>query len=130
MIELDAKTATTYAEALRYEPKPEKNCLGFWKHKEDWAEWVFDVSAPGKFEVVVYYGSGAGDVGNRAAVLVNEHTLELDIADTGGYQNWKEVKLGTVELKTKGENKLAIVPLELKGAALMDVQKVVLRPVK
>jgi hypothetical protein len=35
-----------------------------------------------------------------------------------------------VELKTKGENKLAIVPLELKGAALMDVQKVVLHPVK
>lgn len=130
MIELEAKTATTYAEALRYEPKPEKNCLGFWKHKEDWAEWVFDVSVPGKFEVVLHYGSGAGEVGNRAAVLVNEHTFEFDIADTGGYQNWKELKLGTVELKTKGENRLAIVPLALKGAALMDVQKVVLHPVK
>ena len=127
---LEAKTATTYAEALRYEPKPEKNCLGFWKHAEDWAEWVFDISVPGKFEVVLHYGSGAGDVGNRAAVLLNEHTLEFDIADTGGYQNWKEQKLGTVELKTKGENKLAIIPLELKGAALMDVQKVVLNPVK
>lgn len=130
LIELEAKSATTYAEALRYEPKPEKNCLGFWKHEEDWAEWVFDVSVPGKFDVVLHYGSGAGDVGNRAAILVNEHTLEFDIAGTGGYQIWKELKLGTVELKTKGENKLAIVPLALKGPALMDVQKVVLHPVK
>jgi hypothetical protein len=61
---------------------------------------------------------------------VNQHTLEFDIADTGGYQKWKELKLGTVELATKGENKIAIIPLELKGAALMDVQKVMLHPVK
>jgi len=129
-IQLDASTATTYAEALRYEPRPEKNCLGFWKHKDDWAEWVFEVSTPGKFEVVVHYGSGGGNAGNRAALLVNQHTLEFDIADTGGYQKWKELKLGTVELATKGENKIAIIPLELKGAALMDVQKVMLHPVK
>ncbi|MCB1202919.1 MAG: hypothetical protein KDN18_01570 [Verrucomicrobiae bacterium] len=129
-VQLDAKSATTYAEALRYEPKPEKNCLGFWKLEEDWAEWVFDVSVPGKFEVVLHYGSGAGDVGNRAAILLNEHTLEFDIADTGGFQNWKELKLGTVELNTKGVNKLAIVPVALKGKALMDVQKVMLHPVK
>jgi len=129
-IQLDAKTATTYAETLRYEPKPEKNCLGYWKMKEDWAEWVFDVSAPGKFEVVLSYGSGAGDQGSRAALLINENTLEFDVADTGGFQKWKEVKLGTVELKTKGENRLAIVPLELKGVALMDVQKIVLNPVR
>ncbi len=129
-IELLAKSATTYAEALRYEPKPEKDCLGFWKHPEDWAEWVFDVSAPGKFEVVLHYGSGAGNNGSRAAVLLNEHTFEFAVEDTGGFQNWREVKLGTVELKTKGESKLAIVPLELKGAALMDVKKVVLNPVK
>ncbi|PAW64276.1 MAG: hypothetical protein B9S36_02880 [Verrucomicrobiia bacterium Tous-C2TDCM] len=130
LIELEAKTATTYAEALRYEPKPEKNCLGFWKHKEDWAEWVFEVSAPGTFEVTLHYGNGGGNVGNRAAVLINERTLEFDISDTGGYQQWKELKLGKVELKTQGENKLAIVPLELNGAALMDVRKVVLQPVK
>ncbi len=129
-IQLDAKTATTYAEALRYEPKPEKNCLGFWKHKEDWAEWVFEVSTPGTFEVILHYGSGAGNVGNRAALLVNEHTFEFDIADTGGYQNWREIQVGTVELTTKGENKIAIIPLDLKGGALMDVQKVILHPVK
>lgn len=128
-ITLDAKTATTYAETMRYEPKPEKDCLGFWKLKEDWAEWVFDVSAPGKFDIVLHYGSGSGEAGNRAALLVNDQTFEFAAEDTGGFQNWKELKLGTVELKTKGENHIAIVPVELKeGSALMDVRKVVLTP--
>lgn len=127
-IELPAKSATTYAETMRYEPKPEKDCLGFWKSKEDWAEWVFDVSSPGRFEVVLHYGCGSGVEGSRAAVLVNEHTFEFPVADTGGFQNWSEARLGTVELQTKGENRLAIVPLELMGNALMDVRKIVLTP--
>ncbi len=129
-IELLAKSATTYAEALRYEPQSGKDCLGYWQHPEDWAEWVFDVSAPGTFDVVLHYGCGNGSAGGRAALLLNEHTFEFPIEDTGGFQNWRELKLGTVELKAKGESKLALVPLELKGPALMDVRKVVLTPVK
>lgn len=128
-IELTAKSATTYSESMRYEPKPEKNCLGFWKEQEDWAEWVFDVSQPGQFEVLLEYGCGSGKADSRAAVLINDQTLEFTIADTGGYQSWREISVGTVHLKTKGENHLAILPLKLTGAALMDVRKVLLRPV-
>ncbi len=128
-IELHAKSATTYAEALRYEPQPEKNCLGFWKFAEDWAEWVFDVSVPGEFDLVLHYGCDQGSAGGRAVLLLNDHSVEFSTEDTGGFQSWRELSLGRVELKNKGENKLALVPLELKGAALMDVQKVVLTPV-
>jgi hypothetical protein len=129
-IHLDAKTATTYAKEMRYEPKPEKNCLGYWKHQEDWAEWVFDVSAPGEFDLTLYYGCGSGSEGSKVAVLLNDQTLEFSVEDTGGFQNWRELRLGKVALNTKGENKLAIVPIEKKGAAVMDVQKVVLNPVR
>lgn len=128
-IVLEAKTATTYATTMRYEPKPEKNCLGFWKEKDDWAEWVFDADKPGKFELAIHYGAGDGSTGGRAAVLVNDQTKEFMIESTGGFQNWKELKLGTVEIATEGENRVAIVPLELAGAALMDVSKITLTPV-
>lgn len=126
---LDAKSATTYAEMMRYEPKPEKDCLGYWKLKEDWAEWVFDVSAPGEFELIVHYGCGSGSEGSRVAVLLNDQTVEFDVEDTGGFQSWKEIKLGSVDLEVKGENRLAIVALEKKGAAIMDIKKVMLNPV-
>lgn len=129
-IELEAKSATTYAVEMRYEPSVEKNCLGYWKQKDDWAEWVFDVNDPGTFEVSVFYGCGNGNEGSKVAVLANEKTMEFTVEDTGGFQKWREVKLGEIVLNEKGENHLAIVPLDLKGKSVMDIQKVVLKSTK
>lgn len=125
---LEAKTATTYSEMMRYEPKPEKNCLGFWIHEEDWAEWVFDVSTPGEFDITVTYGCGNGNEGSEVAVYVNDQTREFTVGDTGGFQSWKEVKLEKVKLEVEGENKIAIVPQSKAKKAVMDIQKIVLTP--
>lgn len=129
MITLEARSATTHSEMMRYEDKPEKNCLGFWTLKEDWAEWVFEVNAPGEFDVMLHYGSGAGNQGSRAALLLGLQKVEFGIEDTGGFQKWRQLPLGKIRIETKGWNRLAIVPLELKGPALMDIQKIVLTPV-
>lgn len=129
-IQLEAKTATTYSEKMRYEPKPEKNCLGFWADEKDWAEWKFDVSTPGKFKVVLTQGCGGGNGGSEVAVLIDGQTLRFKVEETGGFQNWKDRDLGEVDLKIEGEHKLAIKPITKTGKAIMDVQKVVLTPVK
>ncbi len=130
LIHLDAKTATTYSEKMRYEPKPEKNCLGFWVDEKDWAEWKFDVSSPGKFQVTLTQGCGNGNGGSEVAVLIDGQTFRFTVEETGGFQNWKERELGVVEFKLEGEHKLAIKPLSKAAKAIMDVQKVVLTPVK
>jgi len=127
-INLEAKSATTYAENMRYEPKEEKNCLGFWNDENDWAEWIFEVTAPGKFNVTVHYGCGNGNEGSEVAVLVNDQILKFTVEDTGGFQNWKAVDLGTVDLGIAGENKVAIVPQTKKAKGIMDIQQVVLTP--
>lgn len=129
-IQLDAKTATTYAEMMRYEPQENKNCLGYWIHEEDWAEWVFDLNEPGKFEVTMKYGCGTGNEGSEVAILVNDQTLKLNVEDTGGFQEWVEVSLGEVDLSTKGKQKLAVVPQKKAGKAVMDIRHIVLTPVK
>ncbi len=130
LIHLEAKTATTYSEQMRYEPKPEKNCLGYWVDEKDWAEWKFDVSSPGKFRVTLTLGCGNGNGGSEVAVLIDDRKFRFTVEETGGFQNWKERELGEVEFKLEGEHKLAIVPLNKTGKAIMDVQKVVLTPVK
>ena len=127
-ITLEARTATTYSEEMRYEPKPEKDCLGFWRSEKDWAEWIFDVNSPGEFELILDYGCGNGNEGSEVAVLVNDKTFKFTVEDTGGFQTWKQLSLGKVKLETEGENKLAIVPLSKKVKAVMDVKKVSLTP--
>jgi hypothetical protein len=128
-IHLLAKTATTYSEKLRYEPKTEKNCLGFWTMKEDWAEWNFDISTPGEFEVTMVYGCGTGNGGSDVNVMIDGETLPFKVEETGGFQNWKEVSIGTVKLDVTGIHKLAVVPENQAGKAIMDIQKIVLTPV-
>ncbi len=129
-IELHAKAAATFSENMRFEPKPEKNCLGFWTSEDDWAEWVFDVSDPGKFRISVVQGCGDGNGGSEVALLINDSTYKFQVEETGGFQNWKSVSLGVVELAHVGEHKVAIKPLNKTGKAVMDVQKVVLTPVR
>ena len=76
-IELHAKSATTFATKMRYEPKPEKDCLGFWSEIDDWAEWQFDVSTPGTFRLELDQGCGEGPrvLRRRFGWSQNEPTL-------------------------------------------------------
>lgn len=127
-ITLEAKTATTYAEMMRYEPKEEKNCLGYWIHEDDWAEWKFDISSPGKFNVTLTYGCGGGNEGSEVAVYINGQTRTFTVEDTGGFQAWKDIELEQVSLDVIGENKIAIVPKSKAKKAVMDVHKIVLTP--
>lgn len=129
-IELHAKTAATYSEKMRFEPKSEKNCLGFWTEADDWAEWTFAVTEPGKFRIDLVQGCGDGNGGSEVAVLVNDSTFKFQVEETGGFQNWKSRQLGVVELAHPGDHRVAIKPLNKAGKAVMDVQKVVLTPVR
>ncbi len=125
---LEAGSATTYSEKMRYEPKEEKNCLGFWTEVEDWAEWVFDVTTTGKFQMSVFYGCGDGAGGSEVALYLNDQTHGFTVEETGGFQEWKELDLGTVSLDAPGKNKLAVIPKSKGAKAIMDIQKIVLTP--
>ena len=130
-IELHARDAATHSEKMQYEAKPEKNCLGYWVHPEDWAEWNFHVSMPGKFKVSLVHGCGNKSGGSEVALLTsNDQVLKFTVKETGGFQNWKTLELGTVELNEEGPHRVVVQPLSKPGAAVMDIRKVVLTPVK
>ena len=127
-VALHAKDATTWSESMRYEPKPEKNCLGFWSDPQDFAEWEFTVDKPGKFAVTVHQGC-AGGGGSEVALLLEKQELKFKVQDTGGYQNWTPVSVGELKIDKPGTYRLAVKPQSKNGGAVMDVQKVVLAPV-
>ena len=126
---LEAKTATTWSENMRYEPKPEKNCLGFWTSEDDMAEWEFQAVKPGRYKVSVFQGCGTGNEGSEVAVKLGGQELKFTVKDTGGFQNWQEAQVGEIEIKDKGLQRLVIDPVTKTKSAVLDVQKVVLTPV-
>ena len=126
-IRLHAKGATVHGQSLRYEPEPHKNVLGYWTNVADWAEWEFEVTAPGIYEVEIQQGCGNGSGGAEVAVEIGDQALTFTVAETGHFQNMIQRAIGTVEL-TAGKHHLAVKPRTKPGAAVMDLRRVVLRP--
>ena len=127
LIRLNAKDATTFSKKMRYEPKKEKDCLGFWTEVDDWAEWNFAVHDGGKFQLEVFQGCGGGNHGSEVSVWINQKEYNFKVADTGGFQSWQAQNLGTVEIDD-GRHIVTIKPKTKTGKAVMDIQKIVLRP--
>jgi hypothetical protein len=126
---LEAASATTWSENMRYEPKPEKNCLGFWTSADDFAEWDFDVVKPGRYKVTVVHGCGTGNEGSEVAIKLGGQELKFTVKDTGGFQKWSEMPVGEVEIKSAGKQHLVIDPVTKVKSAVLDVHKVLLTPV-
>lgn len=128
-IVLEANSATTWSETMRYEPKPEKNCLGYWTSEDDFAEWQFEVVKPGRYKVTVVHGCGTGNEGSEVAVKLGTQELKFTTKDTGGFQNWQEAQVGEIEINSGGLQRLVIDPVNKVSKAVLDVQKILLTPV-
>ncbi|QNN24653.1 alpha-L-fucosidase [Planctomycetales bacterium ZRK34] len=125
-ITLAAHDALTHGKMLRYEPQPHKNTVGYWVEADDYVEWNFQVDKPGEYEVIVYQGCGKGHGGSEAAVHIGGKTLNFTVEDTGGFQNFVERDLGTVNL-SPGDQTLSIKPIRKAKLAVMDVRRVTLK---
>jgi arylsulfatase A len=125
---LHARDVTIHGTTVRYEPKPEKNTIGFWTKKEDWVSWDFEIARPGKFRVLILQGCGKGSGGAEVAFTVDDaQTLKHTVEDTGGFQNFVERNIGTIELGA-GKHTLSVKPQTKPGHAVMDLRQVVLKP--
>jgi hypothetical protein len=125
---LHARDASVHGPNIRYEPKPEKNTIGYWTRAEDWVSWEFEVTKAGKFTVEVTQGCGAGNGGSAVEFKADEQALEMIVDDTGGFQNWKKREIGTMTLPA-GKHTLTVKAKAKLHGAVMDLQQVVLKPV-
>jgi arylsulfatase A-like enzyme len=124
-IRLFAKDARIHGTKARYEPEPHKNTIGYWTVPEDWVSWDFEVARAGRYEVEVQQGCKEG--GSEVAVEIAGQTLAFTVVGTGHFQHFIQKTLGTVDLAA-GAQTLAVKPRAKRGAAVMDLRRVVLRP--
>jgi arylsulfatase A-like enzyme len=125
-VRLFARDATVHGQTLRYEPEPHKNTLGFWTEAGDWAEWKFAAPRAGRYEIELQQGCAGG--GSEVVVEVGGAALAYTVRDTGHFQQFIQAVVGEVDLPA-GEQRLAVKVKKKAGAAVMDLRRVVVRPV-
>jgi len=126
-IRLLARDARAHGSKLRYEPEPWKDTLGYWVAVEDWAEWSFTVPQAGRYEVEVLQGCGGGNAGSEVEVRVGNQPLRFTVRETGHFQNFIQLTVGELDL-VAGPQTLSLHPVTKAKDAVMDVRRVVLRP--
>ncbi len=131
-IYLKASDANTNGEKIRYEPQTFKNTVGYWVGKQDYAEWKLAVAQPGKYNVGILQGCGAGQGGSQAKLtLANDgksSELPFEVLETGHFQNFQWRHLGQLDVDSAGTYTLKLEPIEIKKNALMDVRAIHLVP--
>lgn len=129
-IVLHSSKATAHGEKLHYEELEIKNTLGFWVNQSDWAEWGFEVTRSGTFDIHVWQGCGTGSGGSEVAMVAAGQTVRFTVEETGGFQDFKERVVGRVKFEKPGPQHLEVRAEKKPGLAVMDLRLVVLVPVK
>jgi arylsulfatase A len=124
---LHARDAKVHGSKLQYEAAPQKDTLGFWVQKGDWAEWQFDAPHAGTFEVELLLGCGKGSGGAEVAVSIAGQSLRLTVEETGHFQRFVPHAIGTVFLVEAGRYTVDVKARSKPGPAVMDLRRVVLR---
>ena len=125
---IPSSTADVFGVMLRYEPLPNKDTIGYWVKKDDWASYEFTLKKPGRFHLVPHVGCGTSG-GSLVHFEVAGQTLPLKVSGTGHFQNFVPQNLGIVTLDKPGRYILTVKPQQLVGVAVMDVRRIELKPV-
>ncbi len=131
---LPAHLAVTAGEKIRYEPQTYKNTVGYWTGRQDQATWQLHCREPGRFNVGLLQGCGRGQGGSLARIEVQladsaepppaAQVVQLEVLETGHFQNFQWRQVGSVTLAAPGIYTLKILPEKIQKAALMDVRAI------
>jgi alpha-L-fucosidase len=108
-ISLPAGDARLHGSDIQQESIGGQENIGYWTQPEDWGDWEFKVTTPGKFEVSAEV---AGPDAASFDLTVGESRLRATANSTGSYERFEIVKLGAVEISTAGAQTLAVHPVK------------------
>jgi alpha-L-fucosidase len=101
-----AGEAQLHASKLKHETANDN--LGYWTDANDWAEWPFEVTKPGKFNVVLEMSS----TGTAALELsAGGQKLRVRFPGTGDYKKYQTIEAGPFELAA-GKTSLSVKPVK------------------
>ena len=127
-VTLFAHQAVPHGKKLRYEPELHKNVLGYWTEVDDWAHWELNIPKDGIYEIEVQCGCGSGNGGSQVALSIGDQSFDWVVPDTGHYQNMVYLTVGKANLSA-GTARLEVRPKTKSKIAVMDIRKIVLRPI-
>ena len=116
-----------YGTHAKLERKNGKQNIGSWTDNRSWIEWTFEIKQSGSFEVIADVSTEAAET--KFEVAVGSSKLLAAVASTGGFEQYKKVSLGQIEVSKAGVHTLQIKPKKGQWQPI-NLRSVTLEPVK
>lgn len=129
-IVLSALDAEVKGQQAKLETHPGSHRIGFWGNANDYVQWKYPATRPGKYEVQLTY-SVAGTAGAKASdieVTVGDSVLPATLTSTGSWYRYTTATLGTVYLPAKAEYNVAVKCVHKVGGAVMNLKSLTFVP--
>lgn len=121
---LPAAKAEIYGDQIAFEDDF-KN-IGMWHGENDYVAWTAEVEKAGAYDVHLDYACATDSAGNNFVVKVDGNSVAGTVAATGGdWSNYKQVKIGSVQLQP-GRHRISVQPSGPVTGALFDLRTVAL----
>jgi TolA-binding protein len=117
---------TKKTEQFGVQPYNGMEVIGAWQSPDDLVQWDFEAATAGPHEIWLDL-SHEGE-GGRFLVFVGDKLVEVKVPNTGGWANFRRVRVATVLIDQPGRKSLSIRPVEIGGAGLMVLKEISLRP--
>jgi alpha-L-fucosidase len=123
---LRADDADLHGTRIKQETKGMHTNIGFWDKSDEWVSWKVKFDAPGKFKVSANYSAC-----NDSAVVVElaGKRLAAKAAKTAGWDDFKGVGLGQIEITQPGEQLVAVRAKDAATWKAINLRAVRLQPV-
>jgi alpha-L-fucosidase len=125
--QLTAASAALNGSALTYASGEDGGSIGSWTNPEEWVSWSLDVPKAGKYDVEVTYGCDPSGGGSYTVEIAGQKLTEKSRPTGGWFQRITESP-GSVELKAGDSVQLSVRIHDMTGVAVMDLQKIELKP--
>jgi alpha-L-fucosidase len=111
---------------LREETRGNQLNIGYWDNPKDWASWKVDIKQPGKFKVTVVCATV--NAGSSLAVVAGGQRLTANVPQTGAWEKFQDVDVGTLEIKQAGEQTVTVRPSDPQTWKAVNLRQVTLTP--
>ncbi len=123
-ITLSADTADLHGDQIKTEDHDGQSNIGFWDRAGEWVSWKVKAARAGTYTVTASIASVFNNSEFRVDVAGKEIVYHAD--NTGAWDKFNTVTLGTVEVKQQGDIVISVHPGEAANWKAINMRSIVL----
>jgi alpha-L-fucosidase len=128
VLTLGAADAELHGDGIKQEEKGGKPNIGFWDRGDEWVSWKAQFPQAGAYQASALCATVHAE--SEVVLEVAGQRLVGKVTQTGGWDAFRPLDLGRIEVKEAGDQAVSVRPRDAAAWKAINLASVTLKPVK